>query len=519
MKNLFSAGLALARRYELFIFLLLAALNTAPLFVREFYPFMDGPAHLYNAHVIHDMLLSGDTFLSEYFRFNPVVVPNWFSHVLMSPLFGIFPPSQVEKAFLVAYFFFFAVAFRYCISAFRGNKLVSYLGLPLAYQNLILFSFYNFSSGLVLMLFALGFFYKRFILREPVLRDYLGLFALVTAVYFCHLVVLMILLLLIAFFYLWKIFSGTGGWKQLFSLQTLKLVLVPLPALALLAVYMLRFHTEAGVYTYLEDLQLLQMIAHGSYFIGYCPPEAYRAGFLLLVFVSLFAIAFYQYTGKFKEQRRSALSAGLVLGILSVLALFIYLPDGDGKGGFVSIRMCILLFILIALFISTAEFRHAFLIALLCIVLYHQYKRINLYKQIIKDRSEVVSAIRQQASLVEPNSFLFSYKLDDDWLSGHYYNYLCIDKPVVALQDYEAYNRYFPLIFRDQAMINDISNSLNSFQNLEMVRAKLKNRPVYLWVSGDSAHWEERSPGLKKQLEEHALLLNSNNFASLYKLK
>ncbi len=508
-------------RYEGLIFFIVAVINLFPLFSRQFFPFMDAPAHLYNAKLINQMVFGHNEFLREYFAFNPVIVPNWMSHIIMSPLHGFFEPGNVEKIYLISYFFLFPYALRYCVMGMnRENKYIAYLGFPLAYNTLAMYSFFNFSYGLVFFLLCVGYFYRHHAFGKATWKHYLGLFILLLCVYLCHLVVLMITLLCMAFMFLNALWLDRPSFfKKLFSVRTALLIVVSLPSLVLLLLYLKAFHTSAGTYEFLEKRELLEYLLNGRHFISFGFAENYNSGLLAFLIFCLFLPALYFVLCEAKQHffASSRLFLGAIL--VAVLGLYFYLPNSDGVGGYVSIRLCILIFIIVVLFSSAFRHNRVFLGCVLFISLYIQHNRLKLYNEIIVSRNRAVTEIRDQAVFVEPNSFLFSFKIDDDWLSGHQYNYLCLDKPVVAVQDYECMTGYFPLVWKSNMLFATLNEDLHTFSNFERVKEVTHNRPIYYWVLGSLEQQTEPVKALKINLEKHCILLNSNNFASLYKLR
>jgi hypothetical protein len=65
----------------------------------------DGPAHLYNACLIRE-LISGNNLVAEFLTLKKFPEPNWIGHFLLADLSAIFSPRIAEKIFLAAYLFF-----------------------------------------------------------------------------------------------------------------------------------------------------------------------------------------------------------------------------------------------------------------------------------------------------------------------------------------------------------------------------------------------------------------------------
>jgi hypothetical protein len=201
--------------------------------------------------------------------------------------------------------------------------------------------------------------------------------------------------------------------------------------------------------------------------------------------------------------------------------MYIFLPNSDGVGGFVTVRLCLIFFLMSMVYVATVELRKVYVLIIVVLALITHAFRVTEYGITIQDRNRQVAAIRDQAAFIEPNSFLYCFRFNDDWLSGHFQNYVCLGKPnAIVLQNYECNVGYFPLSWKDPMLISNVSGRLEYFNELDKVKADLNNRPVYIWVYGDpSSRTEEPYVNLRNNIEKNCVLLNANPIASLYKLK
>ena len=107
-----------------------------------------------------------------------------------------------------------------------------------------------------------------------------------------------------------------------------------------------------------------------------------------------------------------------------------------------------------------------------------------------------------------------------NFINVSYSNYLGLTKPVISFFNYECNTNYFPLVWRDPAKMKMINDLLSGFQHLSYCKRALKNRPVYYFVQGDlPAMTDLTAIRLKENLQKECNLINTSNFASLYKLK
>lgn len=512
-KDLFS-------RIEPFVFFLAVCANLAPLFVRKFFPFTDAPSHIYNADLLNQLVVAKDQFLGEYIQVNDVIVPNWFSEFLMFPLLNFFEPDVVEKMYLVVYFAGLPLAMRYCLNCIAPTRrYLAFLAIPITYNSLSMISFYNFSSGLIFLLLIVGFFFKHFSQGEPRARHYIILFLLFLMAYFCHLVVMVIALVYVAIIYTDTQYGAHGfKIKEWLNKQLLFIVLSVLPAILLLCVYFVKKHTGNTVYEYLEPKTLLNYFLDAQPYVAFGTAENAAAGVLGWVIMVSVILSMYLQFG-LKMQRGNKIFTWI--GLIAVLILYLALPNSDNVGGYVSVRLSLIFYLMSILFIAAAQLRRTYLLSIIVISLVVQWFRVSEYATNIKWRNEQVSRIRDQAAFIEPNSFVYTFHCNDDWLAGHYGNYVCLGRPgVIAFQNYECNIGYFPLTWKDRDKILKLVGRLEYFMDLENVKTELHGRPIYMWVYGDlPSQTQENYVNLRHALEKTCVLLNSNPYASLYRLK
>ncbi len=509
------------RWIERSVFLILVVANATPLFFTRYFPFMDAPAHLYNSGVLWH-LLSGDcSFYKEYFAFNSVLVPNWISYLIMSPLHLFLNPWMTEKYFLLIYFVGFPFAMRYCISCMvPGRGYMAYLAFPLSYNMLTLFSFYNFSMALIFFLLCIGYFYKHIVWGKALFRHYLTLSLLVFLTFLSHPVVLCITFLILLLIYVHEQYITHGvSILKWFNGKTLRIIIAVLPSVFFMILYLRAPTTGQPSYQFLNTSDLFQRVLDGTIFIAYSQDEALAAKAISMSICCAFFIGLFLLIFSFSRYGIRSKTFFLFPSVLIILLLYWFMPDSDGMGGFISMRLCIILFICCILFFASFNLYKPFLAALLVFVLVCQAYRLNLYTDIIKSRAPEVAAITQEAHFIEPESFLYTYQVDDDWLGGHYHNYLCMEQKCIPLQDYECQTAYFPLVWRNYGQMNDLIDNVRSFGNLEKIKKEIRNHPLYYWILGDlSVKTEPAYVELRHNLAEHCILVHRTDYGSLYKL-
>src|SRR6185437_6922067 len=143
------------------LFYVLLILHLIPLFFGKYFPTQDGPSHLKNARMLHDMLLHPGSVFHQYFNINPVPNPNWIVHVVYVIFLTFLHPFLAEKLFLALYVAFLPLSFRYLVRQINpNNSFISLLIFPLIYNITFYFGFLNFCVSIIFYIYALGYWLK-----------------------------------------------------------------------------------------------------------------------------------------------------------------------------------------------------------------------------------------------------------------------------------------------------------------------------------------------------------------------
>jgi hypothetical protein len=144
--------------YYFYFFLLI---NLIPVLSFKFFPTVDGPAHLYNANLIVELLKNPNSTISNFFAFNDNINPNWSGHFLLSVFVSFLPGFIAEKIVLLIYLIGFPISFRYLFNVLLiKDKYLIYLIFPFTYSFLFYYGFYNFNIGLIFFFYGISFWIK-----------------------------------------------------------------------------------------------------------------------------------------------------------------------------------------------------------------------------------------------------------------------------------------------------------------------------------------------------------------------
>ena len=489
-------------KFEKYFFLLIIVLNIEPIFETTFFPTLDGPAHSYNANLIKEFWFGNPDFLSTYFSLNPDFVPNWIGHFVLVFFKTFLPAAYAEKGLLLIYFIGLPFAFRSLIQTISpNNKQVSYLIFPFLYSSVFAMGFYNFSLALIFLFLTLTVWFKN--------QDDLGniktrvtLFLLITITYFSHLFVFVLVLFLIGLNIFWngiqdlqrkEIDNKTAFQKGLQKAG--KLIVVSFVPLVLLLIYFLN-RTPSGNNDYLTTNELWEALKNGDSIIAYNRYEEQaftRKIFYLFSGLSVFALGQWIYS-RFVQKKKLNYSSSIFWGITAVTVLIMYfnLPDSDETAGYVSSRLGLLFFLFAAIWLGTQNLNKIVLTCSIAAILFFNYKLINYHKSQTKILDEVAMECYQASRFVEPNKVVLPIDNSNHWLLSHYSNYLGVDKPLVILENYEAFTGYFPINWND-----------NDFPNIYLGLKNGKNYPCL--------YWKSREKGEQKKADYVFVLGNEEN--------
>lgn len=451
-------------KYEWILFYLLVIMNLLPALLHPFFPAVDGPAHLYNANVIRHLLKGDSGLLGHFFTFNREIVPNWCGHALLVCLETVFSPIASAKILVALCLFLLPASFRYCVRRIHApNLFASYLIFPFTYTFMFCMGFYNFYMGLIVLFFATG---RLMAYRQgPAgLRALPGLFVLVLLAYFSHLFIFLslgLIMFCMAAYDLLQTFYRKAGTRQAFT-RALWLLAVSAVPLALSARYFY-ISKGAGEKSYLLKSELLQWLTSCRAVICYnMEDESMYTTYVFLVLLLLFSVALYLRISRLSASVRQAgmrqvLSLLCIEDIfLAITCLFVFLyfrmPDVASSAGYISMRLSLMVFLFLILWISSCSYPKWLAIPLTCVVLFSQYKLLKAHQGAFTYLNENIAEVMVIEKEIKPNTVIFPANYSSDWLSAHYSNYLGINKPVVVLENYECNNFYFPLSWNKGVM-------------------------------------------------------------------
>jgi len=171
----------------------LVILHIALVWLIPHFPTQDGPSHIYNLVILHD-LLNGGAEWGRYFTYQLRAVPNLGFHLVAYPLITLFTPYVTEKIFVSIYILLMTVSVPILIRNFGNRPLpLSFLVFPLLFNFPFMMGFYSFAIAVPCMLLAISAAWS--IRSAPLPSRFLVLNLAGVALFYLHLIPFIIYLL------------------------------------------------------------------------------------------------------------------------------------------------------------------------------------------------------------------------------------------------------------------------------------------------------------------------------------
>ena len=144
----------------LFFYVLFLCFHIGLVWVLPYFPTQDGPSHVYNLVILHDLLNGGKEW-GNYFTYSLHAVPNLGFNLLAYPMLHFFPPLVVEKIFVSIYIILMGVSAQLFLNTFNKRSLpFIFFVFPVIFNFNLLMGFYSFVVTIPLFLIAFSFSWK-----------------------------------------------------------------------------------------------------------------------------------------------------------------------------------------------------------------------------------------------------------------------------------------------------------------------------------------------------------------------
>ncbi len=428
------------KKNEQILFYVLLFIHLIPVIFLTPFVTLDGPVHLYNARILHDLILTTDPIMHDFFKLNPVLEPNLTGHLLMSVLLIVFPPFITEKIILLTILFFFAVGYRRWMLALEPTAVwVTWFIFPLLYNFTFLIGFFNFMIGLSVLPFFMVWWMKRPDKQTTVSHYLIGIFLLL-AMYYSH---ILIFLLAGAIAGIQSLFNKSGDISRR---KMLMLAMISIPGIWLTVQYLL-IHGSVGYRKEIQWLPLskiLEDLAYARYITmyDYASEKRFTVAFTVLILVVITSGMFYRTIQKHQKTT-------VIWFILSMLLIFL-IPDSFASGGIITLRLELWLAISLLLLLSTFRIPEKIGIpgatGAVCISLFICYYHFDFQQKLSRSALEFT----QLCSPLKEPAVLLPVNYSNNWMEANLAAYAGAMKKWVVLDNYEADYRLFPVVWKDR---------------------------------------------------------------------
>lgn len=438
-----------AQKAERWFFGLMVFAHVWPLLNVQFFPTLDGPAHVYNARLITDILFYSGSGLDAFYSLNPAPIPNLNGHLILVFLQLVLPGWVAEKVLQIIIVVGIAIGFRYLLKKIGARSLVAvYLIFPFTYSFFFFYGFYNFCLSLAMLFFAVGTM-EHFHNRSPKLWAPVLILILGLLLYFSHLLTFAVFCFYAAVKML-STFQKVGVAVSERRYAFLLFCLAVIPGLILATVFILKQDVGAG------ELDFLSLAETANMYKVITPAKGILYGkedkYTQWIFFTIVFMLIYSIFNRFRQKKSEEKLAG-IFGVLFVgfFALSFVVPNqGLLSGGILTSR--IVLFALVFLIVFLAKVRmHPIAQGLtLFVITYANIACLLIYTDTTKREQIIIHEISQTAEQLEKGAVVMPLTTSDFWIREHYSNYLGYEKPLVILENYEAELQYFPLQWTTQ---------------------------------------------------------------------
>lgn len=505
----------LGTRPEWFLILLLLA-NVWLIFSLDFYQTLDGPAHFYNSKIIGS-LLQNHPEISKWYQLNTGIVPNYTSYGLLMLLSAIFSSSLANKiVILLLTSVPPLLGFSLFKKRFSNGSFWALFLVPMSFTSALQMGFFNFSLGVIALLFYLFFLFKKDLFK-PINIVWNFLFTLILL--YTHAYVFVMGLFCLVGTVITSSLASPFHWKSLFQSKYLYLFgLSAVPSVVLFVIF--NWQHPSFDEQYLDVAVLVEQLVNFTSIVSHHTAE--ETPFTRVVFFLLLGAVVLKFLSAF-GLKNSAFSARDYVFLVVILLLIIFYfttPDYVGYAGFLSRRHQWYIVFFMLLFLVSFQLPNVVKVAVgIALVFIHVelLQIISKYQQPFQDMSQ---ELFEAAEHVPENAVIYPFHYHSAYEASHASNILGWQKNVIILDNYEANMDYFPVMWRSADMPaiekRNWCHTSAQFPGYPKTSSAQKVTPIYFAYSNDVERWDTLCPTVFTEAKilyqgNHVLMFQENN--------
>ncbi len=528
----------LVRLLPRLLWLLALVLLLLPLFCVKTLITQDGQVHLYNAFVLYEWANKVD-FYSQFYSINTTPSPNWLSEGLLVALMHMFSPDIAEKILQGCCVIFLPFGLYYAITALRPQQgLWALAALPLAYNFVFFYGFYNFCLSMPLCLYTIGSIWRK--KQDLNLAQYFGLSLLFIINYFTHPVAWLVVGS-VWFAYILQAFLATKNWRVFIKNSSLIL-----PTLLLFLLFAER--NGLGFFANKTQMPLIQWLVLWQAGAAFENKEKYVfALFGISLTLLLFWFLFQKIIGFYKKNIEKAAKNSKFIDFLQIFTqkytfiaipvaflgyLYLLVPDFTAGGGYLTVRVSyfLIFFMIIALScldktIFIKQIIAIFAIATTVFVYANRLPNMQNTSNFNDDLMKKAEKIPEQAVVLTLNYAMRGEFLPNlqprMYLFKHIAARVGTKKTMILLENYEASTNYFPLLWKKTCNPYTNMGEKNSIDNEQPTAdiaqyERISGKKVsHILILGQPA--QPANASLKEVFKAYKTVFQQNNLSLLQK--
>lgn len=450
-------GPAVYTRGVILVWLLLLLLCLVQVWIPHAYLTCDGPCHLYNARIVHE-LWQGSTasnVYQPYYHLQNNIDPNSATTFLMAALLHLFSGITTEKVYISIYILLYSSGFTLLLRSLGARGL--WLLTPFIFIFTYAFTkgFYNFSFGTACFAWMV-YSWLRY-QSKPGIRSLLLFFICSTVTYFSHLLPFTFGAIVCASLLVSHAWAAVGHRLRTLLISGSMLCLALLPCIALSLLFTSR---EGGLQLQLapHPYRIIELVEF-KYIIN--AVEAERP-FALLVGCALAALGTVALLTRIRQKSFHP-HDGLFIAFAISCFVYVFFPEEFmGRLLIISIRAQLYVMMLVAMLVAYLPIprRIVNIGASVIIICFIVLSSLRLSCSLAANKA--LDVIINAGNYIKPGSSLLSFTYSTNGkdqnlniiarrqaLFHHAAQYLGADKPLLLLNNYEANLGYFPISWAD----------------------------------------------------------------------
>jgi hypothetical protein len=501
------------------IYTLLLSTNIALVWLLPYFPTQDGPSHMYNLVILHDLLNGGKVWGSTY-TYKLQATPNLGFHLLAYPLLCLFKPLAVEKIFISLYILLMGVSVPVFLRTFSGRVFpFAYFVYPILFNFCLMMGFYSYVITVPCFLLAVSASWK--MRYSPVLYRMIWFNVLGIFLFYFHLIPSVLYIIALSI----MTFTEPASLKSKIR-KTAGLIIIMAPWFLSFSFYMWRsssIETPPLAISHMSGVDLLRDFFSFST-VTLDPLQETVATILLVLYLFFFSVYLYGFA-KGLLQRRTSLrelpwqDKFLLIFFIILVSIYFLAPFSIGEGSFFNQRFPWVIFLITLPLLRSPEqilTKRTCLFASIGIALFS----LGVNAKILRIKSAVVKNFLSGLQVSIPSgAFIMLYKGEDSDGSRvdvlmHASSYYAISKNCVDIGNYEAGTNFFPVHFRsdipaipmqDEIIYNPQTIKWELYPSIQYLlcwnvdyetRSKLRMFFKIKWEKGFLSIWQRLPPDL-----------------------